>query len=234
MAKPALNSIARRRTAHRATHDETDPGRLEGSTRCDPLRGRRRQSFRRSGDGEMRDDVRPSCSPTTQCDLELRPSSESADRGQHVDRRPSTASGSGGEPGAALVTAASDHCAAGPGTHSQPEPVRLGSAPVVRLERALAHGRAPQGVLDVRAWRCGAEPGTVGWQCRCTAARPPNGTGLLQDGSNVRSDQPVGPGRRTARPLVSWPDQTRTADRAPPETDRHADGHADRHADRSA
>jgi len=51
--------------------------------------------------------------------------------------------GSGGEPGAALVATTGNDGSPGTRAHAQPETVRLGAAPVVRLERALAHWRAP-------------------------------------------------------------------------------------------
>jgi hypothetical protein len=51
---------------------------------------------------------------------------------------------SGGELLAALATAAGEDGAARTGTHTQTEAVGLGAAPVVRLERALAH-RGSQG-----------------------------------------------------------------------------------------
>ncbi len=47
--------------------------------------------------------------------------------------------GSGRQPRAALVPASGKDAATGAGAHAQPEAVRLGAAPVVRLERPLAH-----------------------------------------------------------------------------------------------
>ena len=54
------------------------------------------------------------------------------------------AGGSGGQPRAALAAAGGDDRTAGPGTHSQPEPVRLVPPTVVGLERTLAHRCAPR------------------------------------------------------------------------------------------
>jgi hypothetical protein len=47
--------------------------------------------------------------------------------------------GSYADPGPALPAPGGQHRAARPGAHPQPEPMRLGAASVVRLERALAH-----------------------------------------------------------------------------------------------
>src|SRR3954452_6460809 len=54
-------------------------------------------------------------------------------------RRACAGNTSGGELLAALAAAAGDGGATGAGAHPKPEAMGLGPAPVVRLERALAH-----------------------------------------------------------------------------------------------
>ena len=54
------------------------------------------------------------------------------------------------DPRAALTAPRGEDCAPRPGAHAQPEPVRLGTAAVVRLERTLAHWG-----LQIRVHRSG-------------------------------------------------------------------------------
>ena len=60
--------------------------------------------------------------------------------------------GSGREPSAALGSASGEDGTPRPGTHAQPEAVRLGPTTVVRLESALAHRTTPQKVV-AQKWR---------------------------------------------------------------------------------
>lgn len=55
------------------------------------------------------------------------------------------------DPRTALTAACREDATAGPGAHAQPESVRLGPTPIVRLERALAHRKLQIRVKDLRA-----------------------------------------------------------------------------------
>jgi len=111
---------------------------------------------------------------------------------------------SGRQPRAALGPAGSENAATSAGAHAQPEPVRLGPAPVVRLERPLAHwsrsrkagGWRTRGcVLDRWSDRAGrsvpASGGGLPARCSSAAgttrAQPDHGTRPVGDRSNRRA-----------------------------------------------
>jgi hypothetical protein len=82
-----------------------------------------------------------STAPAAYGDREIGPPPHPGFRGKHA-RPPLVKLGTPGshaDPGPALPASRGQNRPAGTGTHAQPEPVRLGTTSVVRLERALAH-----------------------------------------------------------------------------------------------
>lgn len=104
---------------------------------------------------------------------------------------------SGGQFGAALTPTRGKNGAARTGPHAQPEPVRLGPAPVVRLEGPLAHQKTPRSCCErgtrgsarpperaVHNHRDGAQPPARPGQVTTVAVKPPHGTAGRTRGSN--------------------------------------------------
>jgi hypothetical protein len=84
----------------------------------------------------------PRAASTAYRELELSAAAHPGFCGKHARPPPSGgAGGSNADPGPALPAPGGEDRAARPGAHPQPEPMRLGAASVVRLERALAHRR---------------------------------------------------------------------------------------------
>ena len=100
--------------------------------------------------------------------------------------------GLGGQRLAALAATSREDGAPGAGAHAQPETMRLRAAAIVRLERALAHGRAP------------GEVGLEKFGGLTTTAAKPGGTGERRRrrqvirtyhgtwGTQARSNRPTG------------------------------------------
>jgi hypothetical protein len=114
---------------------------------------------------------------------------------QHV--RPPGAAGSGGEFGAALTPARRKDGATRSGTHTQPETVGLGPAPVIRLEGPLAHQKAPRSCCQRGHANRTSYP-RVHDPVRGDAAQPPALTGRRQRPlSSLHTVRPRRPGGQT-------------------------------------
>jgi hypothetical protein len=84
----------------------------------------------------------PGAATATHRELELSAAAHPGFCGKHARPPPSRgAGGSYADPGPALPAPGGQDRATCPGAHPQPEPMRLGAASVIRLERALAHRR---------------------------------------------------------------------------------------------
>ena len=125
VTQPATDPVAHHRGAHGAAYHEPHPGRIIPA-------GAHQQVARQQWP------ARAAATPHRLGELRLTPHP-----GRCGEHRGSPWNGSprrsDANSRAALATARSEHCAAGPGAHAQPKPMRLRAASVVRLKRTLAH-----------------------------------------------------------------------------------------------
>jgi len=118
------NSIADHRRPDLLTHHETDAGWLITVRPDQQVTGNQRTA-------------RSAAAPHRNRELGAAPHPRS--RGKHAACRPVASSDTDAR--AALPAPRGQYCAARAGAHAQPEAMRLGPVPVVRLERTLAHGK---------------------------------------------------------------------------------------------
>ena len=130
--------------AQAAGHGVADHGTSHGLADDEPSPRDVSRGFHLKVDDQLRTGA---ASSAAHCRAEVSATSHAVPAGQHdlSDR-----GRSGGELRAALAATRGEDGAARTGPHPQPKTVRLGPAPVVRLEGALAHEDAPRGKMGRR------------------------------------------------------------------------------------